>query len=432
MVVQPPPGRKMGAVTSKTRTPCPAPTGRYTATMTNLTDTPGTRPQIHLLPGRSRRFRSGHPWIFSNEIVMNAEAKALSPGGLATIVDAGSERLGVGTFNPHSLISVRVLSRNPDQIVDRAFLAQRLRSALALREKLYGRPYYRLIHAEADGLPGLVIDRYGDIVVLQANTAGMEALLPLLLEALDEVLAPTAVLLQNDGAIRKLEGLELYDRLAKGEIAGPIQLEENGAAFFADLVTGQKTGWFFDQRDNRAAVAAIAKGQSVIDFYSYAGGFAIQAALAGATRVVAVDRSEGSLALSAQSAERNNVTIEPVRAEAFAEMERLSAAKQRFGVVVADPPAFVKSKKDLAAGSKGYRKMTRLAANLVEPGGFLMVASCSHHMGSDAFAEEVRHGLSLAGRSARILRSAGAGADHPVHPFLPESAYLKALLFQLD
>ncbi|PKU26226.1 class I SAM-dependent rRNA methyltransferase [Telmatospirillum siberiense] len=400
--------------------------------MTNISDTSVTRPQIHLLPGRSRRFRSGHPWIFSNEIVMSAEAKALPPGGLATIVDAGGERLGVGTFNPHSLIAVRVLSRNPDETVDQSFLALRLRRALALRDRLYDRPFYRLIHAEADGLPGLVIDRYGDIVVLEANTAGMEMLLPALLAALDEVLAPSTVLLQNDGAIRKLEGLELYDRVAKGEISGPIELEENGAYFFADLVTGQKTGWFFDQRDNRAAVAAMAKGRSVIDFYSYAGGFAIQAALAGAGKVVAVDRSEGSLALAAQSAERNGVVIEPVRAEAFAEMERLKAANQLFGVVIADPPAFVKSKKDLAAGSKGYRKMVRLAAGLVEPGGVLMVASCSHHMGTDAFAEEVRHGLSLAGREGRILRSSGAGADHPLHPFLPESAYLKALLLQLD
>ncbi|HXP96830.1 MAG TPA: class I SAM-dependent rRNA methyltransferase [Telmatospirillum sp.] len=400
--------------------------------MTNLSDTPAARPQINLLPGRSRRFRSGHPWIFSNEIAMTAEAKALPPGGVVTIIDAGSERLGVGTFNPHSLIGVRLLSRNPDQTIDQTFLADRLRGAVALRQRLYGRPFYRLIHAEADGFPGLVIDRYGDIIALEVNTAGMELLLPTLLAALDEVLAPSAVLLKNDSAMRKLEGLDLYERLAKGELDGPVELEENGASFFADLATGQKTGWFFDQRDNRAAVAALAEGRSMIDFYSYAGGFAIQAARAGAAKVIAVDRSEASLALAARSAEHNGVVIETVRAEAFAEMERLSAAGQRFGVVVADPPAFVKSKKDLAAGSKGYRKMARLAAGLVEPGGFLFTASCSHHMGTDAFAEEIRHGLSLAGRSGRILRSSGAGADHPVHPFLPESAYLKALLMQLD
>jgi len=397
-----------------------------------MIDSPATRPQIVLQPGRSRRFRSGHPWVFSNEISMTAEAKALPPGGLVSIVDAGGERLGVGTFNPHSLIAIRLLSRDSDTVIDEAFLAGRIAQALTLRQSLFPAPFYRLIHAEADGLPGLVVDRYGEVIAVQANTAGMEALLPLLLPALETALSPTAIVLKNDSAVRKLEGLELYDRVERGAIEGPIALEENGAHFFADLITGQKTGWFFDQRDNRAAVAAVARGRSVIDFYSYAGGFAIQAALAGATRAVAVDRSEGSLALAAQSAERNGVALECARADAFAEMERLTAAGQRFGVVVADPPAFVKSKKDLAAGSKGYRKMTRLAAGLVEAGGFLLVASCSHHMALEAFAEEVRHGLSQAGRSGRILRTAGAGADHPLHPWLPESAYLKAMLLQLD
>lgn len=400
--------------------------------MTNLSDSPQARPEIHLLPGRSRRFRAGHPWVFSNEIVMDAETRALPPGSLVTIVDAGGERLGSGTFNPHSLIGARLLSRHWEQAIDQPFLAEKLRRALKLRDSLYRRPYYRLVHAEADGLPGLVIDRYGQTVVVQANTAGMEELLPLLQAGLDEVLAPSVVLLQNDGAVRKLEGLEPYARLAKGEIAEAVELEENGARFYADLVGGQKTGWFFDQRDNRAAVAALAQDREVIDFYTYAGGFAIQMALAGARRTIAVDRSEASLALASRSADANGVTIEAVRAEAFAEMERLGAAGQKFGVVVADPPAFVKSKKDLAAGSKGYRKLTRLAAGLVETGGYLLVASCSHHMGNEAFAEEVRHGLSQAGREGRILRSAGAGSDHPVHPFLPESAYLKALLLQLD
>jgi len=400
--------------------------------MTAIIDSPAQRPAIHLMAGRSRRFRAGHPWVFSNEIAMDAAAKALPPGTLVTIIDAGEERLGVGTFNPHSLISLRLLSRDPDAAIDQAFIAGLLRRAVALRDSLIGAPCYRLIHAEADGLPGLIIDRYGDVVAVQANTAGMELLLPVILASLDEVLAPAAVVLKNESAVRKLEGLELYDRVVKGEIAGPVELRENGARFLADLVEGQKTGWFYDQRDNRAAVAALAKGRSVIDFYTYAGGFAVQAACAGAARVVAVDRSEGSLALASRSAELNGVTIEAVRAESFAEMERLAAAGAKFGVVVADPPAFVKSKKDMAAGAKGYRKMTRLAAALVEPGGFLLVASCSHHMTPEAFAEEVRHGLSNAGRTGRILRTAGAAGDHPLHPYLPESAYLKALLLQLD
>jgi 23S rRNA (cytosine1962-C5)-methyltransferase len=400
--------------------------------MIDINDSPTTRPQVHLLPGRSRRLRGGHPWVFSNELVMDADTKALPPGGLVTVVDAGGERLGVGPFNAHSLISVRMLSRDAEITVDQGLIAARLTAALALRDLLYPRPFYRLIHAEADGLPGLIIDRYGDIVAVQANTAGMEALLPTILDALEEVLAPKAIILKNDSAVRRLEQLELYDRVERGQIDGPVELEENGARFLADLAEGQKTGWFFDQRDNRAAVARLAKGRTMIDFYTYAGGFAVQAALAGATRVVAVDRSEASLALASRSAELNDVKIEAVRAEAFAEMDRLAAAGERFGVVVADPPAFVKSKKDMAAGAKGYRKMTRQAAGLVEPGGFLFVASCSHHMAAETFAEEVRHGLSVAGRSGRVLRAAGAAADHPLHPWLPESAYLKAFLLQLD
>ena len=398
----------------------------------SLQDEPGSRPQINLQAGRSRRLRAGHPWVFSNELAMDAAAKALPPGSLVTVVDAGAEKLGVGTFNPHSLIAVRMISRDPAAVIDTALIADRLRRAVALRDALIGRPYYRLIHAEADGLPGLIIDRYGDVIALQANTAGMERLLPQILEALELVIKPSAILLKNDSPVRKLEGLELYDRVERGEVPGPVELEENGARFLADLAHGQKTGWFYDQRDNRAAVAKLAKGRSMIDFYTYAGGFAVQSALAGATRVVAVDRSEASLALASQSAALNNVVIEAVRAESFAEMERLALAGEKFGVVVSDPPAFVKSKKDQSAGAKGYRKMTRLAAALVEPDGFLLVASCSHHMAPDQFAEEVRHGLGQAGRSGRILRTAGAGPDHPLHPHLPESAYLKAMLLQLD
>jgi 23S rRNA (cytosine1962-C5)-methyltransferase len=391
-----------------------------------------TLPAIHLQAGRSRRLRAGHPWVFSNELVMDQAAKALPPGGLVRIIDAGGEPLGIGSFNPHSLIAIRALTRDADQTIDRDFLAARLKKALALREALYDAPYYRLIHAEADGLGGLVIDRFGDAVTIEANTAGMELLLPEILGALDDVIAPTTVLIKNDSPVRKLEGLELYDKVAKGALDAPIELIENGVRFLADLTTGQKTGWFYDQRDNRAAVAKVSKGRSVIDFYSYAGGFALQAAKAGAAHVVAVDRSEGSLALAAKSAELNGLPLETARADAFAEMERLTNAGQRFGVVVADPPAFVKSKKDLAAGAKGYRKMARLAAGLVEPGGFLLVASCSHHMSAENFAEEVRHGLSTAQRSGRVLRIAGAGSDHPLHPSLPESAYLKAMLLQLD
>jgi 23S rRNA (cytosine1962-C5)-methyltransferase len=390
------------------------------------------RPVIRFQKGRSKRFRSGHPWAFSNEIEMTPEAKALPPGSLVTLADAGDEKLGVATFNPHSLIAARVLSRGAGQVVDADFLAARLAKAAALRDALVGAPYYRLVHSEADLLPGLIVDRYGDVFTVQANTAGMDRLTPLVVAALQQAVGATAVVLRNDSPVRGLEGLDQHHRVALGELDGPVELVENGCRFVADLTGGQKTGWFYDQRDNRAFVARLAKGRRMLDVYTYAGGFAVTAAMAGATEVTAVDRSDHSLGLAARAAELNGVALRTVKAEAFAEMERLNAAGETFGVVVVDPPAFVKSRKDQAAGAKGYRKMARLAGPLVEPGGFLLAASCSHHMPAEMFAEEIAHGLHQAGRSGRIIRNAGAAPDHPLHPLLPESAYLKALVYQLD
>ena len=395
-------------------------------------DNPTERPVIRFEKGRSKRFRSGHPWAFSNEIQMNAEAKALPKGSLVTLVDAGDEKLGVASFNAHSLIAARLLSPQWDQTIDADFLAARLKRAVALRDLLYPEPWYRLIHAEADGLPGLVVDRYNDVVVMQVNAAGMEVLTPLLIEALIHVLAPRAIVLKNDSHIRTLEGLELYDRVALGELDGPVPVRENGLTYFADLVGGQKTGWFFDQRDNRAMVAALAKGRTALDVFTYAGGFAVAMAAGGATQVTAVDRSAESLELAEKAAQANNLSLTTVRAEAYAELTRLAAAGETFGVVVVDPPAFVKSRKDVAAGSKGYRKLARLAAALVEPGGFLFAASCSHHMPAESFFAEITHGMLQAERTGRVLRTSGAGADHPLHPLLPESAYLKAVLLQID
>lgn len=393
-----------------------------------------SRPTIRLQPSRHKRVQHGHPWVYSNEIHMDNTAKAIPPGTLVRVVTHDGAPLGAATFNPHTLICTRMLARDPGAEIDKAFLADRLRRALGLREKLFDRPYYRLVHAEADGLPALIVDRFGDIVVMQANSAGMDRLTPILLEALDDVLAPKAVVLRNDSPSRGLEGLATGVRVALGSLDGPVRLEENGAAFFADPGAGQKTGWFYDQRDNRAAIAALARGADVIDFYSYNGGFAVQCAKAGARSVVAVDRSEAALANGRAAAEANGVgaVCEFRRADAFEELERLAAAGAKFGVVIADPPAFVKSKKDLQAGTRAYRKMTRLAASITAPGGFLLVASCSHNVDVPLFAEQVARGLDDARRTGRILRTGGAAADHPVHPHLPETAYLKAQILQLD
>lgn len=392
-------------------------------------------PELRMLPGRHKRLRDGHPWAFSNEIAMDAAARALPPGGRVRLVSANGEFLAVAGFNPRTLIAARVLSREAAPPPMRALLAARLRAALALRERLHPGGFYRLVHAEADGLPGVVVDRYGDVLSVQLNAALAEAMREDLLAALDEVLSPRRVVLRNDSSSRALEGLPLVVEEARGGAGdGPVELVENGARFLADLGEGQKTGWFFDQRENRARVAALAGGARVLDAYCYAGGFGVLAACRGASEVVLLDRSERALALAMSAAALNGVEARcrALRGEAFAELERMAAAGERFDVVVADPPAFVKSRKDIGPGARGYRKLARLSAALVAPGGFLFSASCSHHVGPELFAEQVARGLDDAGRGGRILASTGAGADHPVHPHLPESAYLKGQLLQLD
>ncbi|CAK0765069.1 23S rRNA (cytosine1962-C5)-methyltransferase [uncultured Gammaproteobacteria bacterium] len=394
-----------------------------------------TRPIVLLQPGRENRARHGHPWVYANEVVMDAAARALPPGEVVTLRDGFGRSLGTAIFNPHSLIVARLLTPDPEAVIDAGFIADRLRRALAWRTRLYPQPFYRLIHAEADGLPGLVIDRLGEVVVAQLNTAGMDRLAEAVVTAIEQVLAPVAVVIQAEGGGRSLEGLaEVPRQVVRGRLDGPVVVEENGTILYADLLAGQKTGWFFDQRDNRAFMAGLAAGSRVIDLYSYSGGFAVQCARAGATAVVAVDRSKAALELAERSAVTNGVAgvCEFRRAEVFEELERLASAGQRFDVVIADPPAFAKSRKDVPVACRAYRKLARLSARITAPGGFLMVGSCSHNIEPDRFGEEVALGISGAGRNGRLLRVAGAAPDHPVHPYLPESAYLKARVFNLD
>ena len=362
---------------------------------------------------------------------MDPAAKALAAGTVVNVRGEDGRELGTGYFNPKSLIAVRLLAEGCDAVIDAGFFVQRLRRALALRDALYDRLFYRLFHAEGDGVPGLVIDRFDDTVTVQIGTAGMERQIDAIAAALDEVLGPRTVILRNDAPSRALEGLESYVKTLKGE-GRRIAVEENGARYIADLTEGQKTGWYYDQRDNRAFVARLAKGKTVLDAYSYTGGFGILAAKAGAKEVVCLDSSAPALALAEESARANAVTVKPVKADVFEELERLKAAGERFDIVLADPPPFVKSKKDLEPGAKAYRKLARLAADVTAPGGLLMVASCSHNIAPERFAQECAQGLLRAGRRAAMIHQAGAGPDHPVHPLLPESAYLKAIAYALD
>ncbi|HKT17212.1 MAG TPA: class I SAM-dependent rRNA methyltransferase [Stellaceae bacterium] len=392
------------------------------------------RPIVRLLPGHDKRVALGHPWIYSNEIAMDAAAKALPPGILVNLVTANGKNLGVGTFNPHTLIAARLLSRDIGTRIDARFFAARLERALALRRRLYDAPYYRAVHAEADGLPGFVLDRFGDVLACQINTAGLQRLEDELIEAMREVFAPRAIVLRNDTAARALEGLLGEERVGFGEVAPPVEIIENGARFLIDPVAGQKTGWFYDQRENRRFLARLAAGARVLDLYCFGGGFGIEAAMAGADEILALDRSEAALEWAAASAKLNGVDqrCRFLRGEAFAELERLHAQGERFDVVIADPPAFARSKKDRGPALRGYRKLARLAAALVAKGGVLFVASCSHQVEAEAFAQEVRRGIHDAQRDGRVIASSGAAPDHPVHPFLPESAYLKAETLVLD
>jgi 23S rRNA (cytosine1962-C5)-methyltransferase len=388
-----------------------------------------TRPLIRLNPGADRRVKAGAPWAFSNEIAMSPALRALPPGSVVKLEGDDGWRHGAWHFNPHSLIAARRLDADPDAPVDAGWFRARLAECLALRERLFDAPFYRLVHAEADGLPGLVVDRYGDALAVQANTAGMDAALPLITEALAALVAPRVIVARNDAGIRKLEGLEEGVALLHGT-EGTATVEEGGLRFPVDLLGGQKTGWFFDQRPNRAMVARLAPGRTVLDAFCHLGGFGLAAAQAGASHVTLLDRSEHALGLATQAAKGAGLAerVATIKADAMEELERMVGAGRRFEVVVADPPAFAKTRKDIPAAMRGYARLARLAAQVTAPGGILFIASCSHHVGAADFAIAVAEGLRRARRQARILASTGAGPDHPVHPALPESAYLKGQL----
>lgn len=389
-------------------------------------------PLLRLLPGRDRRVKAGHPWAYSNEVAMSPEARALPPGSPVRLEGDDGVKHGIWQFNPHSLIAARVLDRDPAARPDAAWFRARIAEALSLRERLGVARHCRLVHAEADGLPGLILDRHGDAVALQANTAGMEAATPLVLEALHALMAPRVVVARNDSPVRALEGLPLESRLLHGTDA-TARIEEGGLAFEMDLLSGQKTGWFHDQRENRARVAALARGATMLDAFCHTGGFGLVAAQAGAAHVTLLDRSEPALALAMRTAAAHGLAerVTAQRGEALEALERMVGMGRRFEVVVADPPAFAKARKDIPAALRAYLRLARLCAQLVAPGGVLFIASCSHHVAPPDFADAVAQGVWRARREARLLFQGGAGPDHPVHPLLPESAYLKALLFQL-
>ncbi|MCQ2914168.1 MAG: class I SAM-dependent rRNA methyltransferase [Alphaproteobacteria bacterium] len=391
-------------------------------------------PEIKLKQGANRRIKSGSPWVYSNEIDMTQETKQIPSGTIVKLFDAQNTFMGVGSFNMHSLIAFRKFAGDIQTEINEDFIVKKLNKALFVRNALINSPFYRLIHSEADGLPGLIVDRFDDIIAVQINTAGMELLKTQIVNALDKVLNPKCIVLRAESNARALEGLEPLYEVVKGNLPDVVPVRENGIYFFADLKDGQKTGWFYDQRENRSFIGKLAPNKRCVDFYTYAGGFALHTAIGRAKEVIGIDRSETALNLAKLAAEKNNVTdkVSWIKDNSFDVLENFYQDKEKFGVVICDPPAFAKNKKDIQAGLRGYRKMAHLAARIVEHDGFLALGSCSHHVKPDEFFEECSRGIIEAGKTGKLIYQAGAGPDHPVHPQLPETAYLKMLVYQLD
>jgi 23S rRNA (cytosine1962-C5)-methyltransferase len=391
------------------------------------------RPIIRLKPKIDpRRIRRGFPWVYDNEVVTDRRTKAIEPGAVATLEDHERRPVATVTVNPNSKILARVLDRDAGAEIDRDWIIERVTRAADLRKALYDAPFYRLIHAEADGFPGVIVDRFGDTAVIQPNSAWAERHFELLTEAVTLATGVQGVIKNASGRARSLEGLDDVSVDLSGA-AAPVPVPMNGATYIADLVGGQKTGLFYDQRDNHAFVAGLARGTDVLDVFSHVGGFALAALARGAATALAVDGSEPALSLARQGAEATGVSdrFETRQGDAFDVMTALAEEGRSFGTVICDPPAFAPHKGALEAGLRAYEKVARLGAALVAPGGTLTLCSCSHAADLEKFRTASIRGIGRAGRSSQILRTGFAGPDHPQHPQLAESGYLKAITFRL-
>ncbi len=381
---------------------------------------------LRLKPQEERRLRAGHAWVYSNEIdIAQTPLKPIAPGTLVRLEDARGRPLGTAYVNPHALLCARLLTGQPDAVIDADWFVRRLRAAANLRDRIYSQPFYRLVYGEADGVPGLVIDRYGEVFVVQVGTAGMENLKAPLLDAIAQVFAPRGVVLRNDSPSREAEGLALYVEEI-GEVPEVVVIEEHGIAFEIAMRGGQKTGWFFDQRDNRDRLARYAKGARVLDVFSYVGAWALRAMGFGAAEATCIDSSAIALEAAARNAARNGIQLETIKAQAQDALRQLATEGRRFELVIVDPPALIKRKKDHEEGLGLYGRLNRAALNLLAPGGILVSCSCSHHLEAAELQRVLLRESRAAGRRLSILEQGGQGPDHPVHPAIPETRYLKA------
>ena len=391
------------------------------------------RPTIRMKPkSDARRLRRGFPWVYDNELVTDRRTRALEPGTIARLEDSDRNPIATVAVNPKSKIFGRVLDRDPDAEIDLDWIKLRIERALAARSALFDQPFYRLIHAEADGLPGVIIDRFGDAAVIQPNAAWADARIDGLVEALSDVTGVSVVIKSASGRARSLEGLDDASELMQGALSKPVEVPMNGATYMADLLGGQKTGLFYDQRPNHAFVASLARDTDVLDVFSHVGGFALAALAAGARSATAVDGSNPALTLAWAGAKASGVAdrFDTQTGDAFDVMSALIDEGRTFGTVICDPPAFAPHKGARDAGLRAYEKVARLAARLVTPNGTLTLCSCSHAADIDQFRAASLRGIGRAGRDCQILRTGFAGADHPQHPHLAESGYLKAITFR--
>jgi len=389
-------------------------------------------PVLRLKRNEDRRLHAGHLWIFSNEVdTQQTPLTKFKPGELVRVLAHNDRALGLAYVNPKSLISARLLETW--RLPDAAWLAARIRAALVLRERLYTKPYYRLVYGESDGLPGLVVDRYGAACVVQIGTAGMERLKPQIQAALVQVLHCQALLFKNDGSAREMEGLPSYVEAATPKFEELSRVIEDGLDFQAPLAEGQKTGWFFDQAANRRAlVKYIRNGARVLDVFSYVGAWGVRAAHSGAREVLCVDSSAAALELAASNAERNQTKIVAVKGDAFDVLEDLAKKRARFDIVVIDPPAFAKRKKDLPKALAAYKRLNQLAMQVLSDDGILVSCSCSYHVSHEELQDAIAKAARAADKHVQILEAGGQAPDHPVHPAIPETRYLKAYFCRVN
>jgi 23S rRNA (cytosine1962-C5)-methyltransferase len=391
-------------------------------------------PVLRLKRGEERRLMSGHSWVFSNEVdIASTPLTALQAGALVQLQAHNERFLGYAYVNPHALICARIVGRRPEQPIDRDLIEQRLRVALALRERICRGPYYRLIFGESDGLPGLVLDRYGSLFVGQIATAGMEGLKGEVESALRAVLNPSGLFWKNDSGARALEHLPQEAHVAFGQVPQEIEVLESGIRFTAPLAHGQKTGWFYDQTANRQRlVRYLWPGARVLDVCSYVGAWSVTALKNGASLARCVDSSETALEYARRNAAANAVEVQTTKEDAFDALRAIQERGERFDVVILDPPAFIKRKKDIPQGQAAYRKLNQLALGALARDGLLVACSCSYHLA----AEDLVAAIQVAARHTecvvQVLEAAGQSPDHPVHPAIPETRYLKAFFCRVS